>query len=123
MPYPHQMTPWDPSKTASSTATDPAADEVAKKQYLFNCAQRGHANFLESYPGALAGILIGGLQYPIVASTIGGLWLVSRIVYSIGYTDPSRMDGKGRLRGLSHILFLLGLYGLTGMVGYNLLRA
>ena len=43
----------------------------SKEKYLFNCAQRSHANFLEHQPQMLVGLLIGGLKcmwfaYPFV---------------------------------------------------------
>ena len=34
----------------------------SKEKYLFNCAQRSHANFLEHQPQMLVGLLIGGLK-------------------------------------------------------------
>ena len=33
-----------------------------KEKYLFNCAVRSHANYLEHQPQVLVGMLIGGLK-------------------------------------------------------------
>lgn len=46
-------------------ATDAEA-KVDKAKYLFNCAQRAHANFLEHHPTFLASLLISGLSYPVL---------------------------------------------------------
>ena len=45
-------------------------------------------------PVVLAGTLISGLKYPIATAALGGLWFVSRIVYTIGYTtgDPKKVS-------------------------------
>ena len=41
--------------------TDAEAKE-SKDKYLFNCAQRAHANYLEKQPQVLVGLLIGGVR-------------------------------------------------------------
>ena len=33
-----------------------------KDKYLFNCAQRAHANFIEHHPQFLVGLLVGGIR-------------------------------------------------------------
>jgi glutathione S-transferase len=91
-PYP---TPYASSESIA-TAVD-AKDKKAK--YLFNCAQRAHGNFMENYPAALAGLLIAGVQYPVASSVAGVAWMVSRVFYAVGYTDPAKEMGKGRFYG------------------------
>ena len=49
MPYPN----------AYATAAE--ASE-SKEKYLFNCAQRAHANYLEHWPSLLVGLAAGGLK-------------------------------------------------------------
>ncbi|XP_024377614.1 uncharacterized protein [Physcomitrium patens] len=73
---------------------------------LFNCYQRAHQNTLESYPAFLTLLVISGLAYPITASVFGMLWVVGRVVYSLGYYtgDPSK-----RFRGAFHNFGLWGL--------------
>ena len=48
------------------------ADEAkeSKERYLFNCAQRAHANWGEHWPGLLVGLAAGGLKCEFLASLI-----------------------------------------------------
>ena len=50
-------------------ATDAEA-KVDKAKYLFNCAQRAHANFLEHQSTFLASLLISGLSYPVLIPSL-----------------------------------------------------
>ncbi|MCL4129887.1 UNVERIFIED_CONTAM: hypothetical protein GTU68_029872 [Idotea baltica] len=52
---------------------------------LFNCYQRAHQNTLENYPTFLSLLLLGGLYNPICSASSGAIWVVSRIVYALGY--------------------------------------
>ncbi|KAK1778173.1 hypothetical protein QBC45DRAFT_414671 [Copromyces sp. CBS 386.78] len=66
-----------------------ASQEVAEKDpkaFAFNCAQRAHANFTENLTPAIGAMLIAGLKYPVLAGALGGLWSLSRVFYTIGYT-------------------------------------
>lgn len=119
----HIATPC-PRSYGHTADLPPFADPSSKalEKYLFNCAQRAHANFLESYSIALTALLLGGLVYPRTASVMGAVWSVGRVVYALGYTDSKAENGGGRLRG-SLLIYpaLLGLMGLTGKVGWDLL--
>ncbi|KAH6927913.1 hypothetical protein HPB50_009846 [Hyalomma asiaticum] len=53
---------------------------------VFNCIQRSHQNFLESYPQFLMMLFLGGLEYPRLAACAGVVYLAGRIVYAIGYS-------------------------------------
>ena len=53
----------------------------------------------------------------MAASVLGAGWIVSRILYAVGYTRADKEAGKGRLIGLPFWLFQLGLYGLVGYTG------
>ena len=65
-------------------------------------------------------MLITGLEYPIATSIMGVGWVVSRIVYAIGYTQKDKVDGKGRLAGMPFWLFQLGLFSLSAWSGIKL---
>ena len=65
-------------------------------------------------------MLIAGVQYPLWTASLGALWIVSRIVYAVGYTDPSKTKGEGRLYGAPFWLAQLGLFGLAGWTGVKM---
>eukprot|EP00092_Neocalanus_flemingeri_P007533 GFUD01008131.1.p1 GENE.GFUD01008131.1~~GFUD01008131.1.p1 ORF type:complete len:182 (+),score=28.94 GFUD01008131.1:64-546(+) len=52
---------------------------------LFNCYQRAHQNTLEKIPLFLVLLLAAGLFNAKVAAAFGFIWLVSRVIYSVGY--------------------------------------
>jgi glutathione S-transferase len=86
----------------------------------FNCAQRAHYNFMESYPQNLALILIGGLQYPRVTAATAAFWIVNRALYAIGYTNVSKSkNGAGRYLGVFHNLGGFALLGIGGKVAWD----
>ncbi|MDI1488920.1 MAG: hypothetical protein OHK93_008197 [Ramalina farinacea] len=93
-----------------------------KDKYLFNCAQRAHANFSEHWPAFLVGLVGGGLQYPLLSAGMGGVWLAARIMYNIGYTRADKEKGSGR-NPAGSIAYLpeLGLHILTGMTAYSMI--
>jgi glutathione S-transferase len=66
-------------------------------------------------------MLIAGLHYPLTAAIMGAGWSLSRVVYLVGYMRPSwGADGAGRLRGSTHILFLMGLITLAATTSVQL---
>jgi len=116
-PYPNAMA------SAESIAAAVDAKE-AKAKYLFNCAQRAHGNFMENYPVALAGMMIAGLGYPVASSAAGAAWVVSRVFYAVGYTDPTKEGGNGRFYGgLGEVFWVsqLAWLGMIGKMSYDLL--
>ncbi|XP_042901160.1 glutathione S-transferase 3, mitochondrial-like [Parasteatoda tepidariorum] len=73
----------------------------------FNCMQRVHGNYLESFPTFLGLLFCGGLAHPFYCAIAGLVYLLGRLVYSIGYSTG---DPKKRLFGLFSycgLLFLL----------------
>ncbi|KAI4174572.1 MAG: hypothetical protein LQ343_002145 [Gyalolechia ehrenbergii] len=96
-----------------------------KDKYLFNCAQRAHANFLEHQPQFLLSLLISGLRFPVFSAVMGVIWCAGRVVYALGYTNPDKENGSGRLRGNFYYIGQLGLLGgslwtglgVVGLVG------
>jgi len=86
-----------------------AVESENKDAKLFNCVQRGHQNALEYMPTFLVLLLLGGLQYPIVAAVLGALYNVGRIQYFTGYATgqpAARYKTGGRLHwvGLAGLL-------------------
>ncbi|GBN61459.1 Microsomal glutathione S-transferase 3, partial [Araneus ventricosus] len=53
----------------------------------FNCMQRVHANYLEMFPTFLALLFCGGLAHPFYCAIAGIVYLLGRLVYSIGYSS------------------------------------
>ncbi|RPA87914.1 membrane-associated proteins in eicosanoid and glutathione metabolism [Ascobolus immersus RN42] len=107
VPYPNAYA------TSTEAATSPA-------KYKFNCWQRAHANYLETYPGFLTMLFIAGLKYPTYAAGSGAIYLVGRIFYSLGYANSPKPEGKGRYNGAFFHLGLLSLLGLSGKVAWDL---
>jgi len=97
--------------------TSEAAQSMEK--YLYNCAQRAHANFTENHTSFLATLLIAGLQYPLLSSAFGLMWSLARVMYAWGYVRPIP-DGQGRMVGMWWTFPQLGLVGLANAVGLNL---
>ncbi|KAI9679608.1 MAG: hypothetical protein M1829_001570 [Trizodia sp. TS-e1964] len=91
--------------------------------YRFNCAQRAHAQMLENYPSVLAALFIGGIGAPKVAAAVGAAWAVNRVVYTLGYQSGKQGDdGKGRYKGIGHVVCQLVLYGMSFWTAYNVLK-
>lgn len=104
----------------SSDIASAKSEDQKHAMYLFNCAQRAHANYLENHASAALAILIAGLQYPLTSSVLGAGWAVSRLAYAIGYTRKDRTDGKGRLVGMTFMPFQLALFSLSAWVGIKM---
>ena len=63
-----------------------ATESESKDAKAFNCVQRGHQNTMEFLPAFLALLLLGSIQYPLVAAGFGALYTVGRIQYFRGFT-------------------------------------
>jgi glutathione S-transferase len=109
-----------PNEYATPEQIAAAPAEKKEALYLFNCAQRANANFIENYPPVLAALLIGGIRQPVLAAIAGALWTAFRIVYAVGYTLKGKTRGSGRRYGSFSTLPQLYLYGLAGWVGLKL---
>ena len=59
-------------------------------------SQRGHQNTLEQLPVFFALLILGGLKTPLLAATLGALFVVGRVLYFLGYSTG---DPKKRMRG------------------------
>ena len=87
----------------------------SEKHPEFNCYQRAHQNTLEFTPFYLALVILGGLRHPSFAAGAGGIYLVGRIIYSLGYYTG---NPKSRIPG-----FILNLLALTALLGCSVSTA
>ncbi|KAK5174594.1 uncharacterized protein LTR77_001675 [Saxophila tyrrhenica] len=110
-----------PQAYAENSDMANATGEKKHAMYLFNTAQRAHGNYMEHHAATVIAMLVAGVQYPIASSVMGVGWVLSRVVYAVGYTRKDKTDGSGRLIGSGFWLFELGLYGLTAWSGVKLL--
>ncbi|GBN28059.1 Microsomal glutathione S-transferase 3 [Araneus ventricosus] len=85
----------------------------------FNCMQRVHANYLEVFPTFLTLLFCGGLAHPIYCSIAGIVYLLGRLVYSIGYSSG---DPEKRLPGLFMYVGLFYLLCSTMELALRLMR-
>ena len=101
-----------------------ATAEQAKSSpeaYVFNCAQRAHANFLENAPFAVMTMLAGGLTYPLLTAGLGFGWCFFRVLYLRGYVFSGIEAGKGRSQGSPFWLFQIGLLGTAVVTALKLI--
>ena len=93
----------------------------SKEKYLFNCAQRAHANYLESLPTFLVSLFVAGLKYPVWSAGLGAAWCVMRVLYGIGYLRTDKPKGTGRYAGILHTPIALAMGLLGGWAGWQVL--
>jgi len=97
-----------------------AEAEASAEAFKFNCAQRAHQNTLENFPQTLFFLVFAGLKYPIPAASLGGLWVVGRVLYTLGYSTG---DPKKRYRGMVGSIGQLGLQLLATYAAGRLVLA
>ena len=87
---------------------------------IFNCYQRAHQNTLEFVPFFYPTLLTAGLRHPMGAAIAGGIFVVGRVIYALGYSSG---DPQKRVPGalISEILGLLPLMGMSVSFGAGLL--
>eukprot|EP01135_Chromosphaera_perkinsii_P007752 Nk52_evm41s967 gene=Nk52_evmTU41s967 len=86
----------------------------------FNCYQRAHQNSLEALPQFYFLLLTAGVKHPVYAAVFGLIYVISRIVYALGYYTG---DPKNRVKGAFGYIALLGLLFCTLNVSYSLLTS
>lgn len=89
--------------------------------YLFNCAQRSHANFTENHVAIVVPMLITGLQYPITSAILGFSWSISRYIYMKGYCSLEQPSGRGRYNGATYYISQAGFLGLSVWMAVEML--
>jgi len=104
-------------------ASSGAEKEAALNNYLFNCAQRAHGNFLEQLALFMPALLVAGVRYPVASAVLGQIWNVGRVVYAIGYTQKDGKNGSGRLYGSVQYIGFFGLIGLLAKFGVDMVMA
>lgn len=99
-----------------------AEADASKEAYLFNCAQRAHQNTLEHMPIIVVTTLVTAMKYPVFAGYACGLWALSRILYTLGYTtgDPAKRNTRGGILGE---LPVFGLLFCSAYTAFDLLRS
>ncbi|KAF8521832.1 hypothetical protein JB92DRAFT_1765810 [Gautieria morchelliformis] len=81
-----------------------AEAEKSPDAMKFNCVQRAHQNTLEFIPKVLFTLLVGGLKYPTMAASFGGVWLFGRVLYTLGYASGN--PAKRNRGGFNHLGYL-----------------
>mmetsp|Transcript_23815 Transcript_23815/g.62341 ORF Transcript_23815/g.62341 Transcript_23815/m.62341 type:complete len:146 (+) Transcript_23815:109-546(+) len=81
----------------------------------FNCVQRAHQQTLENLPIIYMSMLLSGLRFPTLAATFGGVWVTTRIPYTLGYRNGGP---EGRKMG-QHLGTIGGLFPLIALLGYS----
>ncbi|KAI9711978.1 MAG: hypothetical protein M1820_001686 [Bogoriella megaspora] len=104
-----------PQRYAEQSQIAEASPEQKQRLYQYNCAQRAHGNFVEWHPSVVIAMMIGGLKFPVLSAGLGAAWTFSRFLYTVGYTNASKPNGKGRQIGLvfiplQSVLFLVACY-------------
>ncbi|KAG7575322.1 hypothetical protein FFLO_00486 [Filobasidium floriforme] len=94
-----------------------ATQEQAKSSQAamkFNCAQRIVNAAIGNAPTFLVGLFWTGLYAPNLAASLGGLYLVGRVLYTLGYINAGP---KGRLTK-GGLLATFGYYPLMLIATY-----
>ena len=91
--------------------------EKDQNKHLFNCAQRVHYNTIEIFPIYMTLFAVSAINYPLIASVSGVIWLLGRWGYSRGYLtgDPAK-----RNQGAYSYIGLLTLLGCSLKTVYDL---
>ncbi|EIW73256.1 hypothetical protein M231_03646 [Tremella mesenterica] len=93
------------------------------KKMVFNCAQRSHQNTLEQAPFVLAVQIFLGLFKPVFTTSLVFVWVLSRIVYTLGYSTgvPKRRNGIISEAGVvAHVILGLVSAYVGGKTAYAL---
>jgi len=87
-----------------------AQAKASSNAQKFNCTQRAHQNTLENVPIILAGTAYLGVAHPKFAAASLGLWIVARVIYTVGYSsgEPKNRATGAAMSGISTLVVLIG---------------
>jgi len=90
------------------------APEGEKGAMEYNCIQRAHQNFIETWSPVCMLVMVNGLFSPLSSAALGGIWCIGRFLYVYGYSTGGP---DGRLWGA--IISYLGNLPLLVLTFYN----
>ena len=86
------------------------ADKLSYKDWVqFNLSQRSHKNFVEQITIISFLLLTAGVVYPIWTLVLGGIYIIGRLIYVIGYRRSAKSRSFG---GMTLNLSLFALIAL-----------
>eukprot|EP01129_Flabellula_baltica_P001724 TRINITY_DN11656_c0_g1_i1.p1 TRINITY_DN11656_c0_g1~~TRINITY_DN11656_c0_g1_i1.p1 ORF type:complete len:170 (-),score=35.19 TRINITY_DN11656_c0_g1_i1:18-476(-) len=91
------------------------SEEDVKLADEFNSVQRSHQNTLEFFAPTQLLMVVNGLVSPVYAAAFGGMWVLGRFAYALGYASKGP---EGRTIGFV-LSTLGGLFPLIGLSFYN----
>jgi len=100
----------------SSSANPPLQPLTEERAGEFNRYQRVHGNNLEILPNFFMMMIIAGISFPVPAAVFGGLWILGRGLYAVGYYKSVQT----RIWGVFHYIASLGLIALCIAFGVYL---
>ncbi len=76
---------------------------------------------LECYSLVMLQMSVTGLVYPITAAACGGIWVIGRVIYGVGYATGG--PGGRHLGGLIAHMGDLPLAFMTMKIGYEMIKS
>ena len=82
-----------------------------KDWYEFNLAQRSHKNLLEFVTLIVAALCIVGVVFPVTAVILGSLYLITAIIYKVGFTlsPEKRLCGNLTRQFTSMVILIMSV--------------
>ena len=81
----------------------------------FNKSQRIHYNFMESISQIITQLFVAGLYWPRATAIIGGIYVLGRFLFLIGY----KMNPRMRVIGLPFVILtqlLMPIYTIVSLI-------
>ncbi|KAJ2796388.1 hypothetical protein H4S07_006235 [Coemansia furcata] len=91
------------------------SDKLSDKDWVeFNNIKRVSDNYSENVGMVLSMLFCAGLFQPLLAASFGGLFILGKVIYGLGYTA---WGPKGRMYGAP--ISALSFFALVFIAGYN----